>query len=35
MKIWIILIREGKKKVLYNLEVIEEIRKEIARLENE
>ena len=32
---YIISMKEGKKKVIYNTEVIEEIRKEIDRLENE
>lgn len=32
---YIISIKEGKKKVIYNPEVIEEIRKEIERLEKE
>ena len=32
---YVISVKEGKKKVIYNLEVIEEIRKEIERLEKE
>lgn len=32
---YVISMKEGKKKVIYNTEVIEEIRKEIDRLENE
>ncbi|MFQ6116248.1 MAG: MjaI family restriction endonuclease, partial [bacterium] len=32
---YIISVRDGKKKVIYNPEVIEEIRKEIERLEKE
>lgn len=32
---YIISVKEGKKKIIYNPEVIEEIRKEIARLEKE
>jgi len=32
---YVISLKEGKKKVIYNPEVIEEIRKEIERLEKE
>jgi len=32
---YVISVKEGKKKIIYNLEVIEEIRKEIKRLEKE
>ena len=32
---YIISVKEGKKKVIHNPEVIEEIRKEIERLEKE
>jgi len=31
---YIISIKEGKKKVIYNPQVIEEIKKEIRRLQN-
>ncbi|OYD15148.1 MjaI family restriction endonuclease [candidate division WOR-3 bacterium JGI_Cruoil_03_44_89] len=32
---YIISVKEGKKKIIYNPEIIEEIRKEIERLKNE
>lgn len=33
--LYIISVKEGKKKIIYNPEVIEEIRKEIERLKKE